>query len=182
MRIISGVRKGRHIEPPKNFNSRISTDLSKESLFNILFNWYDFEDLSVLDLFSGTGNISYEFASRGVPDIWSVEQNFGNYQFIKRTAETLQFDAIHSVKANVMTFLPKLTRQFDIVFADPPFKSNLYYDLYELLKNADILTDRGIAVIEHDKHTKFTDFDGLFDQRRYGGVYFSFFKWKNETP
>ena len=120
MRIISGLYKSRKILAPKNLPVRPTTDMAKESLFNILNNTFYFDDVSVLDLFAGTGNISYEFASRGTEQITCVDQDFGCIKFINKTAE--QFDMpINTIKSDVFKFLEKSTLQSNIIFADPPY-------------------------------------------------------------
>ena len=120
MRIISGKHKGRRITAPKNLPVRPTTDMSKESLFNILNNHFNFNGLKVLDLFSGTGNISYEFASRGAGPITSVDGDMGCVNFIKKTATELDLD-ISAIKSDVFSFLERNKTTYDIIFADPPY-------------------------------------------------------------
>jgi 16S rRNA (guanine(966)-N(2))-methyltransferase RsmD len=120
MRIISGSLKGRRITAPKKLPVRPTTDRSKEALFNILTNWYEFSEIRVLDLFSGTGNISYEFGSRGVQDIVAVDQNKHCSRFIEQTATALGLN-IDVVCKNTFDFLSKPHQSFDVIFADPPY-------------------------------------------------------------
>jgi 16S rRNA (guanine(966)-N(2))-methyltransferase RsmD len=120
VRIISGKFKGRRIFPPKNLPVRPTTDMSKEALFNVLNNHFSFDSLKVMDLFSGTGNISYEFASRGSENITSVDGDFGCVKFIKQIAEEYDFN-IAAIKSDVFKFLEKNTNSYDIIFADPPY-------------------------------------------------------------
>ena len=120
MRIISGQYKGRRISPPKNLPVRPTTDMSKEALFNVLNNYFDFEGLKILDLFSGTGNISYEFASRGSQNITSVDADFGCIKFIKQTATEFDFN-IAAIKSDIFAFIEKCQSSYDIIFADPPY-------------------------------------------------------------
>src|SRR5690625_1984773 len=120
MRIISGKHKGRRFSPPKKLPVRPTTDIAKEGLFNILWNRYDFTQLKVLDLFSGTGNISFEFASRGSSDITAVDQHYGCLKFIKRTAESLG-ENIRPLKNDVFRFLQHSPQSYDLIFADPPY-------------------------------------------------------------
>ena len=122
MRIISGSHKGRQIFPDKNFSARPTTDFAKENIFNVLTNYIEIEGMRTLDLFSGTGSISYEFASRGATEIISVEQNYKHYAFIKRMAEELKFDKMKVYKTDVFLACKKLQgKKFDIIFADPPY-------------------------------------------------------------
>ena len=119
MRIISGTFKGRRITAPKKLPVRPTTDMAKESLFNILNNRFYFDEVSVLDLFSGTGNISYEFASRGTENVTSVDANYGCVQFINKTAEEFEM-SIQTIKSDFFKFLENHTLQYSLFFADPP--------------------------------------------------------------
>ena len=120
MRIISGSLKGRRITAPKKLPVRPTTDRSKEALFNILNNWVEFSEIRVLDLFSGTGNISYEFGSRGVSDIVAVDQNKYCTRFIEETSTHFNLN-VAVVCKNVFDYLKKPHQSFDVVFADPPY-------------------------------------------------------------
>jgi 16S rRNA (guanine(966)-N(2))-methyltransferase RsmD len=175
MRIVSGTHRGRNIKPPKNLPVRPTTDIAKESLFNILNNLVYFEDLKVLDLFSGTGSISYEFSSRGCKDVTSVEQNFKCVNFIKQTTEQLKMDGIKVVQANAFSFL-KNSLRYDLIFADPPYNIGRYEELTELILNNKLLTDDGILIIEHPAEIQLSHFPGFTQLRNYGKVHFSFFE------
>ena len=120
MRIISGKHKSRRLTAPKNLPVRPTTDMAKESLFNILNNTYYFDSISVIDLFSGTGNISYEFASRGTKTIYAIDAHFGCIKYISNTAKELDLP-IHTFKSDVYKFLEKTALQTDVIFADPPY-------------------------------------------------------------
>lgn len=147
MRIISGTHRGRVIEPPRNLRARPTTDFAKENLFNVLGNMVDFEGLRVLDLFAGTGSISYEFASRGAAEVTAVEINAVHYNYIRRTAAEFGFAALHAVKANVFLYLKSLTRQFDLVFADAPYDlagADAVIDM--VLGNNDVATKDNTAI------------------------------------
>ena len=122
MRIISGKYKGRRLNAPKKLPIRPTTDMAKESLFNILNNLYYFDEISVLDLFAGSGNISYEFASRGVEAITAVDAHFNCVKFISNTAEQLDMP-IHTVKSDVYAFLKSNASRYTVIFADPPYES-----------------------------------------------------------
>ena len=121
MRIISGTHKSRRISPDKSFKARPTTDFAKENLFNVLNNTIDFEDLKVLDLFGGTGSISYEFASRGAEQVICIELNFKHCAFIKKTVNELGFTQINVLRADIFKYLKGCKKQFDLIFADPPF-------------------------------------------------------------
>jgi 16S rRNA (guanine966-N2)-methyltransferase len=176
MRIVSGSHRSRRITPPNGLPVRPTTDLAKESLFNILNNRIDFEEISVLDLFAGTGNISYEFASRGAREIMAVELNPKCSAFIEKTAEALEFKIMSVVRTNVFTFLPVMKRQFDLIFADPPFESEDIDKLPDLIFNNKLLADDGWLVIEHPRNVKFQIHTNFTEHRQYGKVNFSFFR------
>jgi len=178
MRIISGIYKSRKIVAPKNLPVRPTTDMAKEGLFNILNNHYFFDELSVLDLFAGTGNISYEFASRGTEHIICVDQDFGCIKFINQTAETFKMP-IHTVKSDVFKFLEgTTTQQFDIIFADPPygFADDLFKQIPELVFKNNLLHEDGLLIIEHSKNTDLSNIPHYSYSKSYGGNRFSFFE------
>ncbi|WP_431157942.1 RsmD family RNA methyltransferase [Winogradskyella poriferorum] len=177
MRIISGSHKGRRIVAPKKLPVRPTTDMAKEALFNILNNQYYFDEISVLDLFSGTGNISYEFASRGTENILAVDDNFGCIKFINETAESFEMP-IDTIKVDVFTYLEKASKSFTIIFADPPYNFDLdaFSKIPELVFNNAILEEDGLLIIEHSKHTDLSNLDRFLYQKNYGGNAFSFFE------
>lgn len=178
MRIVGGARKRRQIIPPRNFRARPTTDFAKENLFNVLQNLYDLEDTDVLDLFSGTGSISYEFASRGACRIVSVEMNPLHQRFIAATAKELGFDQIQSVKTNVFVYLKSLAgaESFDIVFADPPYDMDGVETLPELVFGGGFVREDGIFILEHSAEKDFSEYPNFYERRSYGSVQFSFFK------
>ena len=176
MRIISGIHKGRIINPPKNLSVRPTTDRSKEALFNILNNLYRWEDISVLDLFSGTGSVSFEFASRRVKTITSVDQNEKCINFINQVSNDLDLNIL-SVKKKVLDFLNFNSRNFSIVFLDPPY----IFDIKEYEKIILILIsknwiDDGLIIVEHFSKVKLNKILGFKETRKYGNNSFSFFK------
>lgn len=177
MRIISGKHKGRRLKAPKNLPVRPTTDMAKESLFNILNNTYYFDAISVIDLFAGTGNISYEFASRGTKTIYAIDANFNCIKYIYNTAKTLNLP-INTYKSDVYKFLEKTTLQTDIIFADPPynFKAEKFLEIVDMVINKNLLTEEGVLIIEHSKHTDLSHHKKHSFDKRYGGNVFSFFK------
>ncbi len=177
MRIISGKFKGRRIFPPKNLPVRPTTDMSKEALFNVLNNHFNFENLKFLDLFSGTGNISYEFASRGSENITSVDVDFGCVRFIKQVAEEFDF-SIAVIKSDVFKFLEKNTNSYDIIFADPPYAldQKVFDNLVLLVFKQNLLDIEGMMIIEHSKHTQLDHLTHFSFKKSYGGSIFSFFE------
>ena len=177
MRIVSGSHKGRRITAPNKLPVRPTTDFAKEALFNILSNRFDFDELEVLDLFAGTGNISYEFASRGVPKITCVDAHFGCLKFIRKTADELSFP-ITTVKSDVYKYLNASNATFDIIFADPPYVFVLeqFKNLVEKIFQKKLVKPSGTFIIEHPKQTDLSKLVGYFESRRYGNSMFSFFR------
>ena len=155
MRIVSGKYRGRAINPPKNLRARPTTDFAKENLFNVLGNLVDFEECDVLDLFAGTGSISYEFASRGVHSVTSVEINPVHYNFIKKTAADLGIDNLFAVKANVFLYLKSCAKQFDLIFSDAPYDLEGSEEVIRLVLERDLLKPDGFLVFEHSKACNF---------------------------
>ncbi len=176
MRIISGIYKKKIILPPKNFKLRPTTDIAKEALFNIIYNNFDIEKISVLDLFSGTGSISYEFASRGCNNIISIEKNFKHVSFIKNTAEQLNFTQIKAIKADVFTYLNSCKYSFDIIFADPPYDLKELKKIPEYVFSNNLLNNNSWLIIEHSKQTNFSEYLYFKEVRNYSKVHFSIFK------
>ena len=182
MRIISGKYKGRRISPPKGLPVRPTTDMSKEALFNVLNNYFNFSGLKVLDLFAGTGNISYEFASRGSENITSVDGDFGCVKFIKQTADEFDFN-IAGIKSDVFKFIEKNKSSYDIIFADPPYNLDqaTFEKLVELIFANELLQEDGMMVIEHSKYTKLDHMINFSFKKSYGGSIFSFFEINGES-
>jgi 16S rRNA (guanine(966)-N(2))-methyltransferase RsmD len=175
MRIISGSRKGHIIRPPKNLPIRPTTDLSKESLFNILVNNFDLEECDVLDLFSGGGSVSLEFASRGARSVTSVDKHPGCVGFLKSEAQKLDFDAIHVVRADVMQFIRNAPEKYDIIFCDAPYAWTQYEQMIRLILDNDLLKPGGWCIVEHHSVTKLDHIPERFDKRAYGQNIMSFF-------
>ena len=177
MRIISGQFKGRRISSPKNLPVRPTTDMSKEALFNILNNTYYFNEISVLDLFAGTGSISYEFASRGAENITCVDEDSGCIQFINKT--TTEFEMpIKTIKSDVFKFLESATLQSDVIFADPPYAFSLeqFSKIHELIFQNNFLNEEGVLVVEHAKQLNLSELPYFSYSKNYGGSIFSFFE------
>ncbi|KGO94748.1 16S rRNA (guanine(966)-N(2))-methyltransferase RsmD [Flavobacterium subsaxonicum] len=179
MRIISGKYKGRRISPPRNLPVRPTTDMSKESLFNILNNRINFAGLKVLDLFSGTGNLSYEFGSRGADSITAVDADMGCIKFIKQTAGEFDFN-ISAIKSDVFKFLKGHKSNYDIIVADPPYnmEQKNFEELVTLIFEAELLREDGIMIIEHSKYTKMEHMMNFSFNKKYGGSIFTFFEFE----
>ena len=175
MRIVGGKYKGRIFNPGKNFKSRPTTDIAKEGLFNILENRYFFADKKVLDLFSGTGSIGYEFISRGCKEATLVENDFVHYRFILSVLSTFNIQNARVIKANVFKILKKEKEKFDFVFADPPYNLPRLNEIPDAVFERGILSDEGIFILEHPKNFDFSKHANFTEIRKYGKVNFSFF-------
>ncbi len=178
MRIISGKNKGQRLMAPKKLPVRPTTDMAKEALFNIINNQYYFEDLKVLDLFSGTGNISYEFASRGTTNIIAVDAHQGCVQYIAETSEKYDFP-IQAIKRDVYDYLENQAEKAHLIFADPPYDLPVedFAQIAHLVFEKELLLENGVLILEHPKHTDLSQTPNFTNQRRYGSSIFSFFEW-----
>ena len=179
MRIISGNKKSIVINAPKNLpvSVRPTTDKVKESLFNIIQNKFELNVCKVLDIFSGTGNISYEFASRGCNDILSIDNSYKCIRFIKKTAEKLEIK-VRTKKIDYLLFLKNNNEKFNIIFADPPYRFLLkdYLEIIDIVRDNSILEEGGELIIEHRSNISFIDQYKEVDERNYGSSSLSFFK------
>ncbi len=178
MRIISGKYKGRNIRLPKYFHDRPTTDFAREGLFSILSNWYYFDQIKVLDLFAGSGCISYEFASRGVPQITIVEKNPRYVSFIRSQVKQL-FDqdpvVFNIIRDDAFAFLSERNLDYDIIFADPPFDNKQLQELPDLAMSNETLPTDAVFILEHPKEYDFSHHPNFFRHSHYGHVHFSFF-------
>lgn len=176
MRIISGKYRGKRIQPPKKFPSRPTTDMAKESLFNILNNQVDWEDMEILDLFAGTGNISLEFISRGAKSVLSIDKHPLTVRHLNHLQKEWDVANWSILKKDVFKFFKEYDQQYDLIFADPPFGMKETDQLPSLIFERNLLKENGILILEHGKENTFETHEHIYDQRRYGGVYFSFFR------
>ncbi len=182
MRIISGKNRGRQITAPNNLPVRPTTDMAKESLFNILNNYFYFDRVTVLDLFAGTGNLTYEFASREALSVTSVDSYQACTDFIRRTVDKLGYGSqVSVVKADAFLFTQRCRQQFDIIFADPPYDlENIGQIVYNVFNNK-LLKPDGWLIIEHSKDHDFSQHPQFYQHRKYGKVNFSFLVNMTET-
>lgn len=178
MRIIGGKYKRRRFDVPKNIKARPTTDFARENLFNVLNNLIDFEDLKALDLFAGTGAISFELLSRGANPIISVEKHGIQYGFIRKVAEELKTEDIIAIKGDVFKFISSSKEKFDFIFADPPYDLPNLAEIPELIFKAGLLKDDGLFVLEHSSKNDFSEMPEFDELRTYGSVNFSFFTLK----
>jgi len=177
MRIIKGKHQRRLIHVPIGLPVRPTTDLAKESLFNILSNDIDFDGIRSLDLFAGTGNISYELISRGCGSVLAVDQHPKCTQFIGETAKLLSMTNLQIIRADAFKFLKMQKLPFDLIFADPPYDMDpaQYQEVVDIIFEKNLLNPEGTLIIEHSKGVQFLEHPHIFDMRRYGKVHFSFF-------
>lgn len=181
MRIIGGRLKGLRLNPPAYLPVRPTTDVAKEALFNILYNQIDFENISVLDLFSGTGNISLEFASRGVQNICSVDRDFGCYNYLKTLIKQYNIPEIKPVKTDVFRFLESETETYDLIFVDPPYDLPQINVIAKTIFDQNLLKPDGYLIIEHPSMKKLDNHPNFIEQRKYGSSSFSFFQEKESA-
>lgn len=175
MRIISGKYRGKQLHPGKKFAARPTTDFAKESLFNIIGNKFEIESLEVLDLFSGTGSIGFEFASRGCAGIDSVEINHNHFAFIQKTAKDLDFKQMRVFKMDAFAFIRRCSTKYDIIFADPPYDLADIPILPDLIFEKSLLKEEGWFILEHSSNHNFQEFKYFKQIRKYGSVNFSIF-------
>ena len=204
MRIITGKYKGRHFDIPRSFKARPTTDFAKENIFNVLTGYIDFEGATALDLFSGTGSISLELASRGCAQVISVEADRDHHRFIQQCIQKLQtsgdgssvFDGesasegqteknrprvfdrpvVTAIRGDVFRFVKSCKQQFDFIFADPPYALKELKTIPALIFEKNLLKEDGIFVFEHGKNDTFTDHPNFVEHRSYGSVNFSIFR------
>jgi 16S rRNA (guanine(966)-N(2))-methyltransferase RsmD len=176
MRIIGGEHGGRKFNPPNDMPyTRPTTDIAKEGLFNVLQHNLDFDELKTLDLFGGTGSISYELASRGVTDLTIVEKDNAMYEFIRKTAATLRIENMKVVKLDVFKFINQCTDKFDFIFAGPPYALTTIDDLPKMIFEKQLLKKNGWFVLEHTPRNDYKTFPYYKSERNYGTTIFSTF-------
>jgi 16S rRNA (guanine966-N2)-methyltransferase len=176
MRIVSGKYRGRRIQPPVNLPVRPTTDFAKEGLFNVLNNLVDFESLKVLDLFTGTGSIAFEFLSRGAVEVTAIDANHRCIDFIKKTADSFGATNIKAVKSNSFVFIKHMVATYDMIFADPPYDLEGIEAIPDLIFSSNLLAEDGMLILEHSSDYKFEKHVNFDSHRQYGSVNFSFFK------
>jgi 16S rRNA (guanine966-N2)-methyltransferase len=176
MRIIGGTHGGRRISPPTNMPyTRPTTDIAKEGLFNILQNMIDFEDISTLDIFGGTGSISYELASRGAKELTIIERDRNMSAFIKKTASAFGFNNIQLFNIDVFKFLNSCVNQYDFIFAGPPYALTEIDLIPDIIADRKLLSAEGIFVLEHTPRNGYEEHPQFIKVKNYGTTLFSFF-------
>lgn len=181
MRIISGKHKGHRFYPPKKLPYRPTTDISKSGLFNILSNWWNFDNLKIIDLFSGTGAITYEFSSRGCEDIISIDLHPGCIKFLKENAAKLKMNGIKAMKGDVFKFLKDYNGpEVDMIFASPPYAINDdIHKISEIVFEKNMLAKHGWLIVETSHLLELDSYPYFSFKRTYGGTVFNFFLWED---
>lgn len=175
MRIIRGKYGRRRFDVPKNITARPTTDFARENLFNVLENIRDFEGMTALDLFAGTGAISWEFVSRGCREVVAVEQAPVQASFIRSVKEKLGDDTLRIIKGDVFKYIATCSRRFDFIFADPPYDHPRFEEIPGLILSSPMVGPGSIVIIEHSRTRDFSQLPGFSQQRVYGSVNFSIF-------
>lgn len=176
MRIITGQFKGRHFDIPRTFKARPTTDFAKENIFNVLNGYIDFDGITVLDLFSGTGSISLELISRGCKEVVSVEKDRDHARFIAECMRKIKVESNILIRGDVFRFLKTCHQKFDLIFADPPYALPELGTIPDLIFEYNLLSADGIFVFEHGKNNDFSNNPHFVEHRSYGSVNFSIFK------
>lgn len=175
MRIIRGKYGRRRFDVPKNITARPTTDFARENIFNVLENLLDFDGLRALDLFAGTGAISFEMLSRGCASVTAVEKSSIQYNFIRKVTQELGDTNLTAVKGDVFKFIDACRSQFDLVFADPPYDMPRFEEVPGKILSSGLLAPGAVFIIEHSRNHDFSGLEGFSDHRAYGSVNFSIF-------
>lgn len=176
MRIISGKYGRRRFDVPTNITARPTTDMARENLFNVLGNIVDFEGMHVLDLFAGTGAVGLEFASRGAASVTCVEKAHTQYTFINKVVKILGDDVTSIIRADVFRFIASCRRQFDIIFADPPYDLPQLPELPQLILDSAMVKTGTLVIVEHSSNNNFSHLEHFYQHRIYGKVNFTLFR------
>ena len=182
MRIISGKHRGKQLHPPHNLPVRPTTDFARVGLFNILNNLVDFEELRVLDLFAGTGSISFEFISRGSKEVIALDNSHQCTQFIEKMATELRTASLVALCMDAFQYLERTSDSFDLVFADPPYNMEGIDQIPDLVFKNNLLKENGLFILEHSKRHEFSAHPRFSQRRNYGNVHFSFFRLQPPSP
>ena len=177
MRIIGGIYGRRRFDVPSSFSARATTDFAKENIFNVISNLMDLEDADALDLFAGTGSISFELLSRECRSVVAVEMNSAHASFIWKVACQLKTETLQLIRGDVFRYLKTVKpASFDFIFADPPYELKGLAPIHDLILENNLLNEDGLLVLEHGKQDNFESHPRFLERRVYGSVNFSFFK------
>lgn len=177
MRIIRGKYGRRRFDVPTNITARPTTDFARENIFNVIENLVDFEEApTALDLFAGTGAITFEFLSRGCSTVTAVEKAVTQYNFIRKVASQLGADNLTLLRTDALRFINAASQSYDIVFADPPYDLPGFGEIPGAILGSKLVKNGSLVVIEHSKKYDFSDLPGFLEHRAYGSVNFSIFR------
>ena len=182
MRIIGGRKRGMPLQVLKGMHLRPMKDNSRENIFNIIENYFEYEETKGLDLFSGTGSVSYEMASRGIPTVMAVDNHPSSVTFIEEQKERLGLPEISVLKMDVFDFLKATEEQYDLIIIDPPFLMERKQDLIDIIVERQVLAEKGWIIMEHFKKERFDNHPNLRRTRKYGKSVFSFFGYTTDAP
>jgi 16S rRNA (guanine966-N2)-methyltransferase len=182
MRIVAGKYKGRKLPFMKEGTLRPTTDYAREALMNILNNALDLEECRVLDLFAGTGAMSFELLSRGVKSSTCVESNKIHYNYIRSAATFLNEKNITILMTDVFLFIKKNETPYSIVFADPPYDLKNLSELPQLILDSNSMNGDSTLIVEHPESIDFSKVAGFYNHKNYGKVNFSFFRKEENNP
>jgi len=181
MRIIRGKYGRRRFSVPTNITARPTTDFARENIFNVIENLVDLEDLKCLDLFAGTGAVSFELLSRGAASVTSVEKSATQARFIEKVKQELNDRNLHLLRTDALRYIRDSSTSFDFVFADPPYDLDGFGDIPQMVLELRLLHPGSIFIIEHSKKYDFSSLPHFIDHRAYGSVNFSIFKIPEEN-
>lgn len=180
MRIIRGKYGRRRFDVPNNITARPTTDFARENLFNVLENIIDFEGLTALDLFAGTGAISFELLSRGCESVTAVEKANTQYAFMKKVEVQLKCDNFNLIRGDALRYIDSCLAKYDIIFADPPYDLKGFGEIPQKVLNSQMLKPGTIFIIEHSRNFDFSHLPHFSSHRTYGSVNFSIFIIEDE--
>lgn len=175
MRIISGTLKGRKIDPPKEFTGRPTTDFAREGLFNLLFNRKEIEGAKVLDLYTGSGTVGFEFVSRGAAEVICVDADANVIRFIKKKSEEFNTPHVKPFRFDAISYISRAGSSFDIIFCDPPFDMENLSQIPDAIFVNSLLKKDGLLILEHEDIHSFESHPKYLEDRKYGRVKFTFF-------
>jgi 16S rRNA (guanine966-N2)-methyltransferase len=175
MRIIGGKWSGLNLKVPVFSPTRPTTNIAKEALFNIIDNNYNFDNIRFLDLFAGTGQLSYEFASRGCTDITSVEVFQPCLKFIEKTMKQLKIEGMRIVPMDVFKFIESCNEQFDVIFAGPPYPLPNLAEIPDKIFEHNLVEGEGWFILEHNPQHNFSSHPNFLKSKKYGQTIFSIF-------
>ncbi len=176
MRIIRGKYGRRRFDVPTNITARPTTDFARENIFNVIENLVDLEGATALDLFAGTGAVSFEFLSRGCSRVTAVEKAATQYNFIRKVAGLLGDDNITVVRGDALRLLASLSTPYDVVFADPPYDMPGFAEIPGKILSSRAVAPGTLVIVEHNKTHDFSSLPGFLEHRVYGSVNFSIFR------